>query len=155
MTGYPMRRPYLDQLRDAAQASERAEAEFRRFAERRLETMSAERVRAYRRCQLVSDMIQTALPRPEPEECVAAQIGCVLSQAGWAGGDTGYDEVREQLGRVAELVHADLHGEPGVVSSTVVAALEAFESWYRERFGTEFPALQPSAVNAFQPLVDF
>jgi hypothetical protein len=150
-----MTRPYLDQLREAAQTSEHAEAEFRRFAERRLETMSAERVRAYRRCQLVSDMIQSAQPLPEPAECVAAQIGCVLSQAGWAGGDTGYDEVSEQLGRVAELVHADLHGEPGVVASMVVAALEAFESWYRQRFGTEFPALQPNAISAFQPLVDF
>ena len=150
-----MTRPYLDQLRDAAQASERAEAEFRRFAERRLETMSAERVRAYRRCQLVSDMIQNALPLREPAECVAAQIGCVLSQAGWAVGDTGYDEVSEQLGRVAELVHADLHGEPGVVSLMVVASLEAFESWYRQRFGTEFPALQPNAISSFRPLVDF
>jgi hypothetical protein len=150
-----MTRPYLDQLRDAAQASEHAEAEFRRFAERRLETMSAERIRAYRRCQLVSDMIQNALPLPEPAEGVAAQISCVLSQAGWADGDTGYDEVSEQLGRVAELVHADLHGEPGVVSSMVVAALEAFESWYRQRFGTECPALQASATSAFQPLVDF
>src|SRR6266446_5915922 len=101
MTGYSMTRPYLDQLRDAAQASERAEAEFRRVAERRLETMSAERVRAYRRCQLVSDMIQSALPLPEPEECVAAQIGCVLSQAVKDTADTGYEEVSEQLGRVA------------------------------------------------------
>jgi hypothetical protein len=150
-----MTRPYLDQLREAAQAAERAEAEFRRFAERRLETMSAERVRAYRRCQLVSDMIQSALQLPEPAECVAAQIVCVLSHAGWSGGDTGYDEVSEQLGRVAELVHADVHGEPGVVSSMVVAALEAFESWYRQRFGTEFPSLQPNAVSSFQPLVDF
>jgi len=152
---YSMTRPYLDQLRDAAQASERAEAEFRRFAERRLETMSAERVRAYRRCQLVSDMIQSALPLPEPAECVAAQIGCVLSKAGWACGDTGYDEVSEQFGRVAVLVHADLHGEPGAVSSMIVAALEAFETWYRRRFGTEFPALQPNAISSFQPLVDF
>jgi hypothetical protein len=150
-----MIRPYLDQLREAAQTSEHAEAEFRRFAERRLETMSAERVRAYRRCQLVSDMIQSALPLPEPAECVAAQIGCVLSQAGWAGGDTGYDEVSEQLRHVAELVHADLHGEPGVAVSMVVAALAAFEGWYRERFGTEFPALQPNAISSFQPLVDF
>ena len=150
-----MTRPYLDQLREAAQTSEHAEAEFRRFAERRLETMSAERVRAHRRCQLVSDMIQNALPLREPAECVAAQIGCVLSQAGWAVGDTGYDEVSEQLGRVAELVHADLHGEPGVEVSMVVAKLEAFESWCRERFGTEFPALQPSATSEFQPLVDF
>jgi hypothetical protein len=150
-----MMRPYLDQLRDAAQASERAEAEFRQFSERRLETMSAERIRAYRRCQLVSDMIQTALPLPAPAECVAAQIDCVLAQAGWSDGDSGYDEVCEKFGRVAALVHADLHGEPGAVSSMVVTALEAFESWYRERFGTEFPALRPSAMSAFQTLVDF
>jgi hypothetical protein len=56
---------------------------------------------------------------------------------------------------VAELVHADLHGGPSVATALVVAALEAFESWYRQRFGTEFPALQPSATSAFQPLVDF
>jgi len=150
-----MMRPYLDQLRHAAQASEGAEAEFRRFAEHRLETLSAERVRAYRRCQLVSDMIQCALPLPAPAECIAAQIDRVLAQAGWSDGDSGYDEVREQLGRVAALVHADLHGEPGDVSSMVVTALEAFESWYRERFGTEFPALQSSAMSGFQTLVDF
>jgi hypothetical protein len=151
-----MTRPYLDQLREAAQTSEHAEAEFRRFAERRLETMSAERVRAYRRCQLVSDMIQNALPLREPAECVAAQIGCVLSQAGWAGGGHRYGGQRDQLGRVAGLVHADLHGGAWViVCSMVVAALEAFETWYRRRFGTEFPALQPSAISSFQPLVDF
>jgi len=37
----------------------------------------------------------------------------------------------------------------------VVASLEAFESWYRQRFGTEFPALQPNAISSFRPLVDF
>jgi hypothetical protein len=155
MTAHSMSRPYLDQLHDVAQASERVEAEFRRFAERRLETLSAERGRAYRRCQLISDMIQSALPLPEHAECVAAQIDCVLAQAGWSDTDTGYNEVSEQLGRVAALVHADLHSEPDVSPATVVTALEAFESWYCQRFGTEFPALQPSPTSTFQPLVDF
>jgi hypothetical protein len=149
-----MTRPYLDQLRAVAQASEHAEAEFRRYAECRLETMSAERVRAYRRCQMVGDMIESALPVAALTECIAAQIGCVLAQAGWSESDGGYDEVSEQLGRVAALVHADLHGEPDV-SSMVAAALAAFENWYRERFGTEFPVLHPREMNVFQPLVDF
>lgn len=150
-----MTRPYLDQLRAVAQASEQAEAKFRRYAECRLETMSAERVRAYRRCQMVGDMIESALPVAAPTECIAAQVGCVLAQAGWSESDGGYDEVSERLGRVAALVHADLHGEPSAASSMVVKALQAFETWYVERFGTEFPVLQPRAMNTFQPLVDF
>jgi hypothetical protein len=150
-----MTRPYLAQLRAAAQGAERAEAELRQYLERRLETMSAERIRAYRRSQLVSDMIESARPIAARAECVEAQTGCVLAQAGWSGSDAGYEEVREQLSPLAALVHADLHGEPGDVSSMVVAALAAFENWYRERFGTEFPALQPRAMNTFQPLTDF
>ena len=117
--------------------------------------MSGERVRAYRRWQLVGDMIENARPVTARAECVAAQIGYVLAQAGWSQGDAGYDEVSEQLGRVAALVHADLHGEPSAVSSMVVKALQAFETWYVERFGSEFPVLQPRAMNTFQPLVDF
>jgi len=148
-------RPYLARLRAAAEGAERAEAEFRQYAERRLETMSAERIRAYRRSQLVSDMIESARPIAARAECVAAQTGCVLAQAGWSESDAGYEDVREELGRVAALVHADLHDEPGDVSSMVVAALAAFENWYRARFGSEFPALQPRATNTFQPLTDF
>ena len=148
-------RPYLEQLRAAAIDSERAEAGFRRYAERRLETLRAERVRHYRRCQLVGDMIETARPIAASGECVAAQIACALAQAGWSENDAGYGEVREQLRRVAALVHADLHGEPDLAPSAIVAALTAFESWYRTRFGTEFPALQPRLTNTFQPLTDF
>ena len=151
-----MTRPYLAQLRAAAQSAERAEAEFRQYAERRLESMGTDYVRAYRRSQLPSDMIECARPIAAQADCVAAQIGGVLEQAGWSESDAGYEEVREQLSRVAALVHTDLHGEePGDASSMVVAALTAFETWYRERFGTEFPALQPLAINTFQPLTDF
>ncbi|SRR6266446_3642460 len=31
----------------------------------------------------------------------------------------------------------------------------ACEAWYCERFGTEFPAILPRGLRAFQPLVDF
>jgi hypothetical protein len=148
---------YLDQLHAAAGATERAETEFRRYVERRLETMTAERVRAHRRYHLVSDMVESARPIAEKPACVAAQIACALAQAGWSEGDPAYDEVCERLGAVAALVHNDLHGEPGMhpPSSGVLPALAAFESWYCERFGTEFPALLSPAPGAFRPIVDF
>jgi len=148
---------YVDQLRDAAEAAERAEAEFRGYAERRIETMSAERVRAYRRYQLVNDMVGTARSVADQATCVAAQVACVLAQAGWAESDPAYSEVREQLIRVATLVHHDLHCKAGAANTPepVLAALQVFESWCRERFGAEFPALLPRAPASLKPLVDF
>lgn len=56
---------YLDQLQAAAGAAERAEAEFRQYAERRLEIMTAERVRAHRRYHLINDMVESARPIAE------------------------------------------------------------------------------------------
>ena len=153
---------YLDRLIAAAGIADRAEAEFRQYAERRIEIMTAARVRAHRRYHLVSDMVESARAIVERPACIAAQIGCVLIQAGWSENDAGYGEVYERLGRVAALIHDDLHREPCAVQSCadqpsigVLAALATFEAWYCERFGTEFPVLLPRSPNAFQPLVDF
>ncbi len=148
---------YLDQLFAAAGVAECAEAEFRQYAERRLEMMTAARVRAHRRYHLVNDMVESARAIVERPACIAAQIGCVLIQAGWSENDAGYGEVCERLGRVAALIHDDLHREPGAdqPSMGVLPALATFEAWYCERFGTEFPVLLPRNPNAFQPLVDF
>jgi hypothetical protein len=144
---------YLDQLRSAAEASEGAEAEFRRYAERRLEALKTERVRAYRRYHLVKDMVESARPVADRATCIAVQIACVLVEAGWSESDAAYGEVRERLGRVAALVHGDLHAEG--TPEAIFPALRAFESWYRDRFGTEFSALLPRTQRSFVPLVDF
>lgn len=147
---------YLDLLRAAAEAAERAEAEFRGYASHRLETMSGERVRAYRRYHLVRDMVESARPVAAQAACVAAQVACVLAQAGWSESDAAYDEVREELCRVATLVHRDLHDQPGTdPAAQVLPALCVFETWYCARFGAEFPALLPREPSSFQPLVDF
>jgi hypothetical protein len=84
------------------------------------------------------------------------QIASALTQAGWSEGDAAYDEVCEQLGQVAALLHDDLHYGPDAdpPASRVLPTLAAFESWYCERFGTEFLALLSRAPGAFQPLVD-
>jgi len=147
----------LAELRAAAEGSESAEAEFRRSAERRLEMMSAARSRAYRRYHLVTDMVETARPITEQAACVAAQCARILTQAGWSESDAAYGEVRHRLDRLATLVHGALHGVPGAEEpqAEVLPALAAFEAWYQERFGTDFPALLPPASGSFQPLVDF
>jgi hypothetical protein len=153
---------YLDRLLAAAGVADCAEAEFRQYAERRLEIMTAARVRAHRRYHLVNDMVESARAIAERPACIAVQIGCVLIQAGWSENDAGYGEVCERLGRVAALIHDDLHPEPCADQSCadqpsigVLPALATFEAWYCERFGTEFPVLLPRSPNAFQPLVDF
>ena len=153
---------YLDRLLAAAGVADCAEAEFRQYAERRLEIMTAARVRAHRRYHLVHDMVESARAIVERPACIAVQIGCVLIQAGWSENDAGYGEVCERLGRVAALIHDDLHPEPCAdqscadqLSIGVLPALAMFEAWYCERFGTEFPVLLPRSPNAFQPLVDF
>jgi hypothetical protein len=148
---------YVEELREAAEAAERAEAEFRRYAERRLDTMTAERVRAHRRYHLVSGMVERARSISERAVSIAAQITSVLGQTGWSEGDAAYGEVCDRLGPVAALVHDDLHGacDANPTSASVLLALAVFESWYRQRFGTEFPALAPGAPGTFQPLVDF
>jgi hypothetical protein len=148
---------YLEQLVAAAEAAEFAEAEFRQHAEHRLESMAAERVRAHRRYHLVNDMVQSARAIVEKPASIAAQIACVVGLAGWSEDDAGYGEVCERLGRVAELVHDDLHAEPDCdkPSTGVLPALAAFESWYCGRFGTEFPALLPHDAGTFHPLSDF
>lgn len=148
---------YLNQLRSAAGAAERAEAEFRQYAERRLEIMTAERVCAYRRYHLVHDMVESARAIVEKPASVVAQIACVLAQAGWSENDVGYGEVCERFGRVAALIHDDLHthSDTDQPAIRVLPALAAFEAWYSERFGTEFPALLPRDRGTFQPLIDF
>jgi len=153
---------YLDRLLAAADIADCAEAEFRQYAERRLEMMAAARVRAHRRYHLVNDMVESARAIVERPAGIAAQIGCVLIQAGWSADDAGYGEVCERLGRVAALINDDLHREPCAVQSCadqpsigVLPALATFEAWYNERFGTEFPVLLPRSPNVFQPLVDF
>ena len=148
---------YLDQLRDAANAAEHAEAEFRQYAERELEIMTARRARAHRRFHLVNEMVESARRITEKSACIAAQTGTVLAQAGWSENDPGYTEVCNRFQQVAALVYDDLHcaAQLDQPSARVLPSLAAFEAWYCARFGTEFPALVPRDVSAFQPLVDF
>ena len=145
---------YLVSLKTAADASSLAETALRRDMAERVERAAGERVRAYRRHHLVAAMVETARPLGDAAAAVEAQTRRVLGEAGWGRENPAYGEIASRLAEVARLIHNDLHLEAGG-DPPVLAALEAFESWYRQRFGTEFPALTPEPANSFQPLVDF
>jgi hypothetical protein len=149
---------YLDELRALAESCGQEETAYREESQKRLAALADRRARAYRRYNLVREMIELARPVPDEAACIAAQTTGILAEAGWSDADAAYREVAEALAPVARLVHADLHGlaESAPRSgNSVPRALETFEAWYRERFGTEFPALQPRDAPSFQPLVDF
>jgi hypothetical protein len=151
---------FLDQLRCAAEATEREESEYRRESRRRLEVLEAERSRAYRRYNLLKDMAAAAAGQAELPAGIDAQLAVAAADSGWTEARAGYAEVRERLRPVSALIHAGLHpprsGEAmAPVAGDVPGAFATFEAWYRERFGQEFLDLLGRETPSFQPLVDF
>jgi len=146
---------FLDQLREVAEAKEREEADYRRESRRQLERLESERTRAFRRYNLLKDMV--AAVRPEVTESVAAQVAVAAAESGWGEGREGYAEVHDWLQDLAALIHVQSQlslaseGDP----SEVTAALTTFEAWHRERFGQDFLDLLGRPTPSFQPLVDF
>jgi hypothetical protein len=149
---------FLDRLREAAEAREQEETEYRRESRRRLDALAAERTRAYRRYNLLKDMV-TAVCAELPAG-IDAQLAVATAASGWHEARTGYADVRERLGRVASAIHSSMHpptpkSDTPTVEADVAESIAAFEAWYRERFGQDFLDLLGREVSSFQPLVDF
>jgi len=151
---------FLDQLRLAAEEKERQESEYRRESRRRLESLEAERTRAYRRYNLLKDMAAAAAEHAEPPAGIEAQLAVAAGGAGWSEARTGYAELHERLSPVAALIHERVHPSATAETATSAAndipsAIAGFEAWYRERFGQDFLDLLGRPPPSFQPLVDF
>src|SRR5215471_18068619 len=97
---------FLEQLRCSAEAIEREEAEYRRESRRRLEGIEAERTRAFRRYNLLKDMVAAA--QGELADSVVAQVAVATAESGWSDSRDGYAEVRDHLNSIAALIHAQL-----------------------------------------------
>ncbi len=151
---------FLDQLRCAAEAKERAESDYRRESRRYLESLEAERTRAYRRYNLLKDMAAAAAEQPDLPAGTDIQLAVATAESGWSEARASYADVRERLGPVASLIHARMHPPPAEAGAEsaeadVAEAFAAFEAWYRERFGQDFLDLLGRGAPSFQPLVDF
>jgi hypothetical protein len=148
---------FLDELRCTAEAIEQEEAAYRRESRRRLEGLEIERTRAFRRYNILKDMV--AAVRDEPAASIAAQVAVATTQSGWSDAREGYTDVRDHLNSIATLIHAQLQ-RPAEATSVALdgdvrAALASFEAWHRERFGMDFLDLLGREAPSFQPLVDF
>ena len=151
---------FLDQLRSAAEETERLESDYRRESRRRLERLETERTRAYRRYNLVKDMVAAAAAHVELPAAIEAQLAVATAESGWSETRAGYAELRERLRPVAVLIHERLHppaaaGTIATVAGDAPGALAGFEAWYSERFGQNFLDLLGQPPPSFQPLVDF
>jgi hypothetical protein len=149
---------FLDRLRDTAEAKEQEEADYRHESRRRLESLAAERTRAYRRYNLLKDMAAAA--HAELPAGIDAQLAVAATESGWHEARIGYADVRQRLGPVASAIHAQLHpppkeGDAAPVEVDVAQVFAVFEAWYRERFGQDFLELLGREASSFQSLVDF
>lgn len=147
---------FIEQLRGIAEAKEREEADYRRASRLRLETLAAERTRAYRRYNLLKDMAAAA----ERPDGIEAQLSVAMTETGWTAAKAGCDELRDRLRPVAALIDAGLHPAPEAdeapaAPADIAVAFGAFEAWYRERFGQDFLDLLGREPPSFQPVVDF
>jgi hypothetical protein len=148
----------LKRLQAAAEAYARDEEAFRRDSERQLQTLTARRVAAYRRCHLHQTMVAAAGGTDGPEEARAAILDAALAETGWNEDDAAYDEVVGQLAAVAVAVltacAAEGTADEDYEARAAVAAMLHFEAWYRGRFGSEFLDLF-ELERGFLPVVDF
>ena len=153
---------FLDKLGAEAEAFARTESDYRAESRRRLETLAADRTRAFRRYNLLKGMAGAAGPDMEPEVAIRASVAFATQETGWSESAEGYGDLCEQLGKVAAGIHDevcraaldDAATNPGQRPPDVEATFADFESWHRERFGGEFlDRLQREAI--FYPSVDF
>jgi hypothetical protein len=82
----------LEQLQIAAEACARDEEAFRRDSERQLQTLTAQRVTAYRRYHVLKVMAAAAGGCEGHEEANAAMRDAALAETGWTEDDAAYDE---------------------------------------------------------------
>jgi len=146
-------------LQGAAETCERDEAAFRRDSETRLQALTAQRVAAYRRWHLVQGMAAAAAGCETTADAEAAALDFALAETGWSEDDACYAEVRARLGATAAALEAaraaaGTMDEASAAADAVLAAMQDFEAWYRERFQNGFLD-RLEAERGFLPVVDF
>lgn len=142
----------LATLAARAEAASADEAAYRREALRRTELLERSRAFAYRRLNLLKKMAEIAADEPDAKKAADARIAAAFVDIGWIAG--GLDELddkgRETEAKFRPVVEALGKGdEPGMV-----AALDAFEAWFAERFKRDFCAVYDRYVPD-TPKVDF
>ena len=144
----------LDHYALAARRGDREESEFRDNYYTTLKRLERSRVLAHRRHDLVGK-VSRAVAGAGEEDDVRARVALVLrDETGLAPASEAHAVVIERFHAVTDALIAMLDPESEAKGDAVIAEVEAFETWYRERTGQEFFALCDVYVPE-TPRVDF
>ncbi len=142
----------LATLAARAEAASAEEAVYRREALRRTELLERSRAFAYRRLNLLKKMAEVAADEPDAKKAADARIVAAFVDIGWIAGSLADldDKGRETEARFRPVAEAlGDEDEP-----RLLAALDAFEAWFAERFKRDFCAVFDRYIPD-TPKVDF
>jgi len=126
----------LATLGTRADAASNEETAYRRESARKIEVLERSRAFAYRRLNLIRKVAETASEETDAKKACDARIAAAFVEIGWIGGSL--DELDEK-GREAETKFRPVAEAIGSGDETaMLAALDAFEAWFIERFGRDF-----------------
>jgi hypothetical protein len=134
-------------------AAEQAERTVRAETEARLREVERARAFAWRRLNVLKDMVRTATSEPDRDAAVERQLAGLFRDIGWI--EVGLDELGQgalplldRLRPIAEALHGACHreeaderaGDPTSfpASFDVLAAFLAFEEWFEADRGQPF-----------------
>ncbi len=119
-----------------ADAASTEETAYRRESARKIEVLERARAFAYRRLNLIRKVVDTAAGEPDATKAADARIAAAFVEIGWIGGSLA--ELDEK-GREAEAKFRPVAEAVGTSDeAAMLAALDAFEAWFAERFGRDF-----------------
>lgn len=147
---------FLDALKAAADAAERAEDAFRREIAERAKALDRARTFAYRRLNFMRAIAEAVAGAENEETAVAVAKAVMRGKLGWANDSEAREEVLAHFIPVARQVFASLAPpeDEGAARPDIVAALAGFESWYAATHPNPFWALFEQYMPE-TPVVDF
>lgn len=153
--------PLLDALRAAASRAAADETAFRREAAERIKALELGRSSAFRRLNLMQDVVRIAERAESEELAVAGCVAILQAKLGWSSDSDARSEILSRFGAIAKAIFANARDpeasevpNPEAQELDVLAVLTEFEIWYADRHAASFWELFDQPVLE-TPLVDF
>lgn len=147
---------FLDQLKAAAVSANEAENALRKHMAEELARLERQRAFAYRRLNLMNEVVKAAASaQGESEETALARgLGVLRTELGWTSENDTRKATLERFERVVRAVIAGLStAEKTEPVPDVAQELSGFEAWYESTFGKPFWMLFDQQIEEI-PLVE-
>ena len=146
---------FLDGLKTAADAANKAEDEFRRSLVVRTKALETERAFAFRRLNLMRAIAEAIATAETEEAAVAGAMATLQFRVGWSSDSDARDEVLSRFAAITRAMFAQLAPEEAEQEPADAAkALAEFEAWYAATHPMPFWVLFENVMQE-TPVVDF